>query len=93
MKLPETEESEPSAEDADIQPIQHLQPKASDKTSYNNDLAEDVENEKNQHLQLNQATSSNELVPNIRMPSFCKCGANGFVGEVCQSCGEVIIPF
>ncbi len=93
MKLPETEESESVAEDADIQPLRHLQPSQSDKTTCNNSLAEDVENEKNQHLQLNQETSSDSLVPKVQMKSICKCGTDGFAGERCQSCGEVIIPF
>lgn len=93
MKLPETEESESTTEDADIQPIQHLQSNASDKTSYSNDLAEDVENKNNQHLQQNQATSSNGLVPNVRMKAICRCGADGFAAENCQACGEVLIPF
>jgi len=93
MKLPDTEESESSAEDVDVQPIQHLQPNASDKTSYGNDLAEDVGNNENQHLQQVQATSSNGLVPNVRMKAICRCGADGFAAEKCQVCGETIIPF
>ena len=93
MKLPETEESESTAEDADIQPIQHLQSNTSGKTSYSNDLAEDVENKNNQHLQQIEATSSDGLVPNVRMKAICKCGADGFADEECQACGETIIPF
>ncbi len=93
MRLPDTEESESDAEAADIQPLRHLQSNTSDKTSYGNGLAEDVENKNNQPLQQVQATSSNDLVPNVRMKAICGCGVDGFVGESCQACGEVIIPF
>ena len=93
MKLPETEGSESTAEDADIQPIQHLQAKAGSKTSYGNSLAEDVENVFNQQIQQTPTTSSNGLVPNVRMKAVCKCGADGFVQENCRACGEMLIPF
>lgn len=93
MKLPETEEPASVAEDAGIQSVQHLQSNASDKTSYSSNLAEDVENDKNQHLQQIQPTSSNGLVPNVRMKVICGCGADGYASENCQACGEMIIPF
>lgn len=93
MKLPETEESESTTEDADSQPLRHLQPKVSDKTSYGNDLAEFVEKVFNQPIQQVPATSSNGLVPDVRMKADCKCGAVGFAAENCQACGETIIPF
>ncbi len=93
MKLPEAEESESVAEDADFQSVRHLQSNASDKTSYSNGLAEDVENKKNQHHQQFQATSSDGLVPNVRIKATCRCGADGFASESCQACGEMIIPF
>lgn len=93
MKLPENEEPESTTEDVGIRPLQHLQSNTSDKTNYSNELAEDVENTNNQRLQQVQAKSSNSLVPNVRMKTVCKCGADGLVDEDCEKCGEVIIPF
>lgn len=89
----DTEDDDSDAEDADSSEIRHLQPSQSDKTSYINGLTEFVENVFNQHPQKVPATSSNGLVPHIRMEAVCKCGADGFVGETCQKCKEIIISF
>lgn len=93
MRLSGIEDDDSNAEDADSSEIRHLQPNQSDKTSYGNDLAEFVENVFNQHLQQVPATSSNGLVPHIRMEAVCKCGADGFVGETCIKCGILLISF
>lgn len=93
IRLPGTEEDESDTEDADSSEIRYLQANQSDKTSYGNDLAEFVENVFSQHLQQVPATSSGGLVPHIRMPDVCKCGANGFIGEICERCGVMLISF
>lgn len=93
MRLPSGENGDSNTEDADSSNSRHLQSNQSNNTSYNNSLAEFVENVFNQPIQQNQTTSSNGLVPNIRMKAICKCGADGFAGETCVKCGETLIPF
>ncbi len=93
MRLPSSENDDSDVEDADSSDSRHLQSKRSDKTSYVNELTEDDEKSFNPHLQQNQTTSSNNLVPNVQMKGVCKCGADGFVGEFCKKCGETVIPF
>lgn len=93
LRLPGTEDVVSQPEDADISDVRHLQPNQSDKTSYGNGLAEEVETRRNGHLQQIQTTSSNGSVPICRMKAVCKCGADGFVGEDCPNCKEPIIPF
>ncbi|MBA3632037.1 MAG: AAA family ATPase [Acidobacteria bacterium] len=93
MRLPGVENGDSNTEDADSSASRHLQSTKSNNTSYSNSLAEDVENVFNQPLQQIKSTSSNGLVPNIRMKAICKCGANGFAGETCVKCGEMLIPF
>lgn len=93
MRLPISEDGDCEAEDADTQTIRHLQANHSDKISYDNKIAEDVEIKNNQHHQQVQTTSSNGLVPNIQMKAVCKCGSTGIVGEVCNNCRKMLIPF
>ncbi|MDQ3132855.1 MAG: AAA family ATPase [Acidobacteriota bacterium] len=93
MQLSETEEVVSGTEEVDLSNIRPLQPNESGKTSYSNDLTEEVENKNNHLLQQAVATTSNDLVPSIQMPAECKCGAGGFVGEDCLNCGEMIIPY
>lgn len=93
MCLPGDENKGITSEEADSTDIRLLQSKDGNKTSYGNNLAEEVESKKNQPLQPAEPTSSIGSVPSVQMVALCKCGADGFVGEICQSCGEVVIPF
>jgi hypothetical protein len=93
LRLPNTELVESVPKDVDTSAIQHLQSNQRDKTSYGNNLAENVETGKNGHFQRFQAVSSSGLVPVWRVKAVCKCGAGGFVGEDCPNCNEPIIPF
>lgn len=93
LRLQNTEDVENKAEDVDFSEFRHLQSNQSDKTSYGNGLAEDVEMNGNQHLQQTKPTSSNGLVPDLRTKAVCKCGTVGFVADDCSKCGEVLIPF
>ncbi len=93
MRLPITENDDSQTEEAESSDSRHLQSNQSSNTSYNNGLAEDVEKNTNSHLQPVPPTSSNDLVPCIRMPTLCKCGADGFVGEICAGCETIVIPF
>lgn len=93
MRLPSLENADADTEDVDSSDPRLLQSNQSNNPTYSNSLAEEVENVFNQHLQPAQTTSSNGLVPNIRMKADCKCGADGFVGETCGKCGETLIPF
>lgn len=80
-------------ETVDSKEIQHLQSKQGNKTSYNNSLAEVVENVFDENVQDVQPTSSKELVPRVEMKTTCVCGADGLIGKACAKCGKVIIPF
>ena len=93
MRLPKSADNNSETEDDDHQKFRHLQPNHRDKTSYGNKLAEDVEFTENQRLQQVQTTSSNGLVPNTQMKAVCKCGAEGIIGELCDKCGKLLIPF
>lgn len=93
IRLPKNEDNNSKTEDADSSENRHLQSNQSDKTSYSNGLAEFVENTFNKQVQPNKSTSSNESVPQWQMKVNCKCGESGYVGQECQKCGEVIIPF
>lgn len=93
LRLPNAERIESNAKDADISKIRHLQATQISKTSYSNGLAEDVESGKNKHLQKDQGSSSTGTVPKVRMGGRCSCGSDGFVGELCPNCGEILIPF
>lgn len=93
QRLPKTEGVEKTIEDADISDIRHLQSNQNNKTSYVNNLTEDVEQPKNQHLQQTRATYSSSLVPQWQPKVDCKCGTEGFLGNACQKCGEIIITF
>ncbi|MGI8493819.1 MAG: AAA family ATPase [Pyrinomonadaceae bacterium] len=91
--LPGDENKTNNSEEADLTETRLLQSKGGNKTSYGNSLTEEVESKNNQPLQPTEPTSSAGSVPSVQMPEVCKCGADAFVGEVCQSCGEVVIPF
>lgn len=96
VRLPNAEDVEQAAEDVDISDFRHLQSNQSDKTSYGNALAEDVETNGNQHLQQEDSTSSNGFVPNmpnIRRRVVCECGMVGRVAEDCPNCGEALVSF
>lgn len=93
LRLPNAEGVENKAEEVDFPEFRHLQSNQSDKTSYGNNLAEDVEIKENRQIQQVQTTSSNGLLTNRQMKTVCECGADGFVGEDCHNCGEVLIPF
>jgi 5S rRNA maturation endonuclease (ribonuclease M5) len=93
IRLPKNEDNNSKTEDADSSENRHLQSNQSDKTSYSSGLAEFVENTFNKQVQPNKSTSSNESVPQWQMKVNCKCGESGYVGQECQKCGEVIIPF
>ena len=93
VRLPDAEEGGVKNEDADSADLRHLQATPSDNTSYSNRLAEDVEQQTNQRLHPEEPTTSDRFMPIIRMPTVCKCGTNGFVGEDCQNCRQTIIPF
>ena len=93
MRLPTTEVVDLTTEEDDSATFRHLQSTQSGKTVYANKLAEDVENIFNQRLQPIHTTSSTGLVPIIQMRAVCNCGANGFAGEKCLGCDEILIPF
>lgn len=93
IRLPETEVADSDIEDADSSDIRHLQANESSKTSYGNNLAEDVEKIFNQPIQQVETTSSNGVVPKVLMNAVCECGAVGIMSQECAKCGELIIPF
>lgn len=100
MRLPPTEDNggkakddETGVEESDFSEIRHLQSNRSNNTSYDNRLAEDVENPTNRLLQPPKTTNSNGTAPKVQMKAVCKCGAQGYVGDDCDNCGEVLIPF
>lgn len=93
MRLPDAEKVDQDAEDVDSLNFGYLQSNITNKTAYTNRLSEDVEKALTPRLQSALSASSAVLVPQIRMKAVCKCGAGGFLGEPCEKCGEVIIPF
>ena len=84
------EGSDSFAEETVLRSTRHLQSNGSNKASYGNGLAEDVEIVPVQPIQRSSSNSSNGSRDQRRLKAVCKCGEPGYAGQSCRDCGDLI---